>query len=1162
MATPFVKESKRHQPLEIHDFHKILTLLERHGFSSHRYYDLGLYLGLHSHTLHDIRNNCREDGDRCLRECLIAWLQQRDDVMTGGQTYDALIQVLREMEENAVADGIERYIRVIDSPPKERHTVQPGELGIQDLVEILDLLKEHGYSGVRYYDLGLYLGLTHHTLHDIQNEYYGDFDRCLAECLEAWLKRKDNVDSVGGPTYDTLIQALRKMGENAVADGIERDLRGHIVPPTANPISTKDTPAADRIPDTQNPPTERKIEEWLKEGEVKLKVTRINMHGAPGAGKTCSQHLLLNEPPPEKLTDSTPIACPAVQATRISIDDENKKWERVNIEDLYKQLASHLEDETENEKMSTEGDEASMSEIDDMSEDDNVSDSSDESLMEESIATEPHTNEPVRNEQTAEKQQTKNIPAENKPIKTEVIQKVTNVQETQKFNTNWVYFIDSGGQPAYRELLPLFTRGAALNIITVDLTKGLDEKCEFHYRLEQHEFPIKTKLEYSNRDIIRSTISSEAMLNPVKISYVSHMPEHSHYLILGTRKDELEKREKLGELNKMNKLLLEEYKDNRKVIPRNKRHIIFPVNTLLPAGSKEREEASASLCKVISNCRVEMTIELPIRLLAFEIALKLEAKKKERSFLTREEVIEIGRSLRLDDESDIDDALEYLHNVTIIFYYQNVLPNFIFTNPKPILDVLSHLIAVTYIDHTDLHLLAEPPPSPDETYNLIKFGLFKEDIFKNIGMKLKVFNKDFQPSHMIALLKHLHIIAEVENREEGDYFFLCALPSCDIDKLNRPPPEIHVQPLLIAWEIDNSGTTTLAIPQGLFPLTIVHLLEKKDTVQFAPGPDSGSDSDSSSDSSSDSGDKTGFYRYNDAISLRIYKEYTIDIINRYTHIEIHLDDHSKEFCLKIRELVTDAIKKSSDDLKVSKKHIFAFKCPRKNRQCYCIVKEDNSSTRCTQCRLHRKVLQGDDNSYRCWFSDYQSSSPGTKASSEDPPTKRRRLESSTSTGTLPVQPHQDSTTVNPDSDHGAGQLGIEDLDKVLTVLQEAMFGSAEWNNLGLKLGLLGPTTLDVIEDGGGNAHKKLKKTIKAWLRGEDKQRQLSNGGLIGSFTTKPANVFLVHGWDFTRYLELLECYLMQLVMVVFSYSIVKVAGVAQEDSSTNKRPSCYYFKRI
>ena len=78
------------------------------------------------------------------------------------------------------------------------------------------------------------------------------------------------------------------------------------------------------------------------------------MHGAPEAGKTCSQYLLLNEPPPEKLTDSTPIACPAVQATRISVDEKNK-WERVEIEDLLKKLACHLEKEKmKKEEISTE----------------------------------------------------------------------------------------------------------------------------------------------------------------------------------------------------------------------------------------------------------------------------------------------------------------------------------------------------------------------------------------------------------------------------------------------------------------------------------------------------------------------------------------------------------------------------------------------------------------------------------------------------------------------------------------------------------------------------------------------------------------------------------------------------------------------------------------
>ena len=663
------------------------------------------------------------------------------------------------------------------------------------------------------------------------------------------------------------------------------------------------------------------------------------MHGAPGAGKTCSQHLLLNEPPPSS-TDSTSIACPAVQATRISIDDKNKKWKRVELEELYEQLAYHLKKAPNKTKL--EQNKATLDILDDYGSDDDETDvtETENKLIEKKQAE-------IEN---------KEIKIE--PAKTEVMKKVINVDEAKELSTNWVYFIDSGGQPVYRELLPLFTRAAALNIITIDLTKGLDEKCEFQYRISQHEFPINMKLQYSNLDIIRSTICSEAMLNPVKIPYVSNMPKHPHYLILGTRKDELEKRDMLHELNKMNEMLIKDYKDNKKVIMLNERQgsIIFPVNTLLTAESDERNKASVDLCTAISNCRVEMTMELPIRLLAFEIALQIEAKKKERSFITKEEVIKIGKSLRLDkkSESDIDVALQYLHDVTIILYYQNVLPNFIFVNPKPILDVFSHLIAITYVDHDKLDLLTESPPSRDETSNLIKFGLFKEDVLKKIGMKLKVFDKDFESSHMITLLRHLHIIAKVENREEGDFFFPCALPS--YDKLNDPPTEI--QPLLIAWEINNSGTKTLAIPQGLFPLTIVHLLEQKDDVDFTPVGE-------------------GFYRYHNAMSLRVYiksEDYTIDIINHYTHIEIRFDD-CKEFCPQIRELVTEAIKKSSNDLKVGKNHIFAFKCPPpKSEQCYCIVKEDKFSTRCTQCRPHCKVLQ-DDDSYRCWFGD-QLPSPG------------------------------------------------------------------------------------------------------------------------------------------------------------------------------------------
>ena len=82
------------------------------------------------------------------------------------------------------------------------------------------------------------------------------------------------------------------------------------------------------------------VGKWMDEGSVDLTVTRVNMLGAPGAGKTCSQLLLLNEDPPTNDT-STPIACPAVRATRVAISDK-MIWNRVTRANLLDELAADL----------------------------------------------------------------------------------------------------------------------------------------------------------------------------------------------------------------------------------------------------------------------------------------------------------------------------------------------------------------------------------------------------------------------------------------------------------------------------------------------------------------------------------------------------------------------------------------------------------------------------------------------------------------------------------------------------------------------------------------------------------------------------------------------------------------------------------------------------
>ena len=195
---------------------------------------------------------------------------------------------------------------------------------------------------------------------------------------------------------------------------------------------------------------------------------------------------------------------------------------------------------------------------------------------------------------------------------------------------------------------------------------------------------------------------------------------------------------------------------------------------------------------------------------------------------------------------------------------------------------------------------------------------------------------------MTKLLKHLHIIAEVKRRKEGDYFLPCALPSYN----KSPPPSTEIKPLLVVWK--NDDNKILPVPQGVFPLIVVHLLDQKDEVNFSP-----------------LGSK--YYQCHNAMSLKFYKRSTFHIINRYTHIELYFEGDKKD-CPRVCKLLDEAIKSSSNDIRVKQTHTRAFKCPRNTKEnCYCIVENDRS-TKCTKCPSPYDIPPNDE-SYWCWFND-------------------------------------------------------------------------------------------------------------------------------------------------------------------------------------------------
>ena len=97
--------------------------------------------------------------------------------------------------------------------------------GIQQLSDVLELLKKYGFSETRWFELGLVLGLSKNTLDTIKADHPQDTHQCVIECLSKWLIRADAVDSKGGATWDSLSTGLRSINENAVGDMLDQEIQ-------------------------------------------------------------------------------------------------------------------------------------------------------------------------------------------------------------------------------------------------------------------------------------------------------------------------------------------------------------------------------------------------------------------------------------------------------------------------------------------------------------------------------------------------------------------------------------------------------------------------------------------------------------------------------------------------------------------------------------------------------------------------------------------------------------------------------------------------------------------------------------------------------------------------------------------------------------------------
>ena len=368
---------------------------------------------------------------------------------------------------------------------------------------------------------------------------------------------------------------------------------------------------------------------------------------------------------------------------------------------------------------------------------------------------------------------------------------------TELFDVDWMYLLDSGGQPQFLDVLPLLFRNESLHIVVIRLTEGLDDKPKVRfYDKGKDVYTLPDHLTLSNREFIeRACQMAEAQATSGK-----SVPK---VMVVGTHKDKLgiNRKSKLIEINK--ELTKVHQKYSRVLIRKSSDEVIFAVNAMAPDG-EERQQYTEELQKCILEAAKETgdVIDVPLKWLAFHLDLdKTGGIVRKSECYRRGEILGMGRS-------EVENALKFFDKVSLLLYHPDDVPDLVFTKMYPLISRLSRLIKASFIT---------PGGCVTAPYDrLRRKGLFNKSFLSTIFEDLYESGEEFSDDDFLKLLECRKIAVHIG---DDDYFLPSALslepPS------NDPSFELSCVPLAFTW-----GGRIL--PHGFFLTLVVVLLRRQE----------------------------------------------------------------------------------------------------------------------------------------------------------------------------------------------------------------------------------------------------------------------------------------------------------------------------------------------
>ena len=555
----------------------------------------------------------------------------------------------------------------------------------------------------------------------------------------------------------------------------------------------------------------------MKKGHIELGIDKVVMFGIAGSGKTCAVAVLLGMNPPD-IRCSTPLMKRPIELMFMDVD-ENLEWKMRTPKEIQNTVAKIIQSRIKQAEALRSASPASHA-------------------QQPSHAT---TNQPLQ--PTPEKTSTTSSEAagksttssEKKPagreqpeaevsldsllLSTDVEEEFVSLINSSPpssvpiIRVRQILVIDSGGQPHFHEMMPVFLNGASEFVYVFKVHEGLDEKTMIrYYHLGKlvYEFPASQTNEETLKQCTR-TMSSLSTKN-------TDIPP-PRILFLATHRDMVADESLPGVLDSLHKrlkeILLPQFQEQIVFCDERMEDFIFTMNAAKPV--KEDKECAEAIRRCLSGGREgRKVVKVPLRWYALYQKLLQVAEGLGKKVLSREQCRVVAESMDIEDES-CEEALNFFNGLNLLFYFPHILEHLVFMEPQILLDKVTELVEKNYRMRQGKKNQPLRPIQGDKR-KFRDYGQVTEKFLSEFDSHYE--EPLFTPKELITLLKGLLVFADLS---EDVCFMPCLL-------------QVVSSEVVTQYRVSGEKALALHFPDsgpllGMFCCTVAYLLSPENAAR-------------------------------------------------------------------------------------------------------------------------------------------------------------------------------------------------------------------------------------------------------------------------------------------------------------------------------------------